>query len=387
MKLVCVVGARPNFVKIAPLLRSLSQVRGFEPRLVHTGQHYDERLSDIFFRQLQIRKPDLDLEVGPGTQTVQTAEIMRRFEAVLESEQPQAVLVVGDVNSTIACSLAAAKFQLREGFMWAEGRRSRPVIIHVEAGLRSFDDDMPEEMNRRLTDILSDLLFVSEPSGLQNLAREGVPARRTHFVGNVMIDSLVATREQARDRGILRRLGLGSGDYGLVTLHRPSNVDDPLALRGLLGVLDVVASRLPLVFPVHPRTRSRLEQSAVTLPGSRWTLTEPVGYLEFLALQSQARLVLTDSGGVQEETTALGVPCITLRENTERPCTVSEGTNHIAGTSRDGILSAFEAAMARGARAGESARIPALWDGGAADRVADILARLFRESRLLGACA
>src|SRR6187455_2873741 len=247
MKILCVVGARPNFIKIAPLLRSLSRVNAFETRLVHTGQHYDARLSDIFFRQLQIQAPDVDLGVGPGTQTVQTAEIMRRFEPVLESEQPQAVLVVGDVNSTIACSLAAAKFQLRVPFAWAAGRRLRPVIIHVEAGLRSFDDDMPEEMNRRLTDVLSDLLFVSEPSGLQNLAREGVPPGRIHFVGNVMIDSLFAAREQARGCGILERLGLASGGYGLLTLHRPANVDDPVALRGLLGALDAVASRLPLV--------------------------------------------------------------------------------------------------------------------------------------------
>jgi len=387
MKILCVVGARPNFIKIAPLLRALSRVNGFETRLVHTGQHYDSRLSDIFFRQLRIQAPDLELEVGPGTQTVQTAEIMRRFEPVLESEQPQAVLVVGDVNSTIACSLAAAKFQLRAPFTWAGARRLRPIIVHVEAGLRSFDDDMPEEMNRRLTDVLSDVLFVSEPSGLANLIREGVPEDRMYLVGNVMIDTLLEAREEALGCGILEHLGLVPGGYGLLTLHRPGNVDDPIALRGLLGTLDLVASRLPLVFPVHPRTKSRLQSADIPFPSPRWKLVDPVGYLEFLALQSQARLVLTDSGGVQEETTALGVPCITLRENTERPCTVSQGTNQIAGSSRVGILKAFEAAMGLKVHSGRPARIPALWDGKAADRVADILGRLLQASPSLDVCA
>lgn len=387
MKILCVVGARPNFIKIAPLLGAFSQVEGFETRLVHTGQHYDAQLSDVFFRQLRIREPDIELGVGTGTQTVQTAEIMRRFEAVLEAEQPQAVLVVGDVNSTLACSLATAKFRLREPFAWGRARRMRPVIVHVEAGLRSFDDDMPEEMNRRLTDVLTDVLFVSEPAGLSNLVREGVPADRMHFVGNVMIDTLFAAREEARSCGILERLGLATGGYGLLTLHRPANVDDPVALRLLLATLDAVAARLPLVFPVHPRTRLRLQGASAAFSGSRWTLTDPLGYLEFLALQSQARLVLTDSGGVQEETTALGVPCITLRDNTERPCTVSEGTNQIAGTGGAGILRAFEGVMDRSARVGAVARVPALWDGRAAERVVEILGRLFRDSRPLEACA
>lgn len=387
MKILCVVGARPNFIKIAPLLGALSPSKGFETRLVHTGQHYDAQLSDVFFRQLRIREPDIELGVGAGTQTVQTAEIMRRFEAVLEAEQPQAVLVVGDVNSTLACSLATAKFRLRDPFAWGHARRLRPVIVHVEAGLRSFDDDMPEEMNRRLTDVLTDVLFVSEPAGLSNLTREGVPAERMHFVGNVMIDTLFAAREEARRCGVLERLGLAPGDYGLLTLHRPGNVDDPAALRLLLATLDGVASRLPLVFPVHPRTRLRLQSASVAFSASRWTLTDPLGYLEFLALQSQARVVLTDSGGVQEETTALGVPCITLRDNTERPCTVSEGTNQIAGTSSAGILRAFDSVMARTGPGGDAARVPALWDGRAADRVAEILGRLFRDSLPLDACA
>jgi UDP-N-acetylglucosamine 2-epimerase (non-hydrolysing) len=315
--------------------------------------------------------------VEPGTQTVQTAEIMRRFEPVLEAEQPQAVLVVGDVNSTIACALATAKFKLRESFVWARGRRSRPVIIHVEAGLRSFDDDMPEEMNRKLTDALSDLLFVSEPAGLLNLSREGVPKERMHFVGNVMIDTLVATREEALISGIREKLGLLGRDYGLLTLHRPANVDDPDALRALLATLNTIATQLHLVFPVHPRTRARLRDTGIALSNDHWTVTEPVGYIECLGLQAAARLVLTDSGGVQEETTALGVPCITLRENTERPCTVSEGTNHIAGTSPSGILRAFDLAMKTRVTQDGVSRMPDLWDGRAADRVAQILVRSF----------
>jgi UDP-N-acetylglucosamine 2-epimerase (non-hydrolysing) len=380
VKVLCVAGARPNFIKIAPLMSSFARHPHFDARLVHTGQHYDARLSDIFFTQLAIRAPEVSLGVGPGTQTEQTAEIMKRFEGVLSAEQPQAVLVVGDVNSTIACSLAAAKFTLRESFAWAGGRRSRPVIVHVEAGLRSFDDDMPEEMNRRLTDALSDLLFVSEPAGMANLEREGVARVRAYLVGNVMIDTLLEARDQALRCGILEQLGLREREYGLVTLHRPGNVDDPEMLRHLLATLDGVAARLPLVFPVHPRTRARLASAGIALPAGRWTLTEPVGYLEFLALQSNARLVLTDSGGVQEETTALGVPCVTLRENTERPCTVSEGTNVIAGTSRTGILRAVDAALESGSTRREGARRPALWDGRAAGRVVEILARWFDEA-------
>jgi len=380
MKLLCVVGARPNFIKIAPLMRSFKRHSPFETRLIHTGQHYDAQLSDIFFRQLGIREPDGELGVGPGSQTAQTAEIMRRFEPVLEAEQPEAVLVVGDVNSTLACALATAKFRRQAPFVWAAGRRFRPVIIHVEAGLRSFDPDMPEEMNRRLTDALSDLLFVSEPAGLANLEHEGVPKERMHFVGNVMIDTLLAAREEARRSGVLQRLGLAGREYGLVTLHRPSNVDDPDTLRGLLRTLDAAAMRLPLVFPVHPRTRARLKDCGVDLPAERWTLTDPVGYLEFLSLQSEARVVLTDSGGVQEETTALGVPCITLRDNTERPCTVTSGTNRIAGTTPEGILRAFDLCMKLQASDRLRPPLPNLWDGHAADRVAAILVRAFEAS-------
>jgi UDP-N-acetylglucosamine 2-epimerase (non-hydrolysing) len=377
VKILCVVGARPNFIKIAPLMRSFARLSMFETPLVHTGQHYDSKLSDIFFKQLGIKAPDVELDVPPGTQTEQTAEIMRRFETVLEKEQPHAVLVVGDVNSTLACALATAKFRLQESFACLGERRSRPAIIHVEAGLRSFDGDMPEEINRKVTDVLADLLFVSEPAGLLNLAREGIPKAKMHFVGNVMIDTLLAAREEARASGILQKLGLKAGNYGLVTLHRPGNVDDPKALKALIATLDLVSSRLHLVFPVHPRTRKRLDDALVVLPTDRWTLADPLGYMEFLDLQANARLALTDSGGVQEETTALGVPCITLRENTERPCTVSEGTNRIVGTSRSKILDAVEEVLKeRGTKA--MAKMPALWDGHAADRVVGILMAAFK---------
>jgi UDP-N-acetylglucosamine 2-epimerase (non-hydrolysing) len=377
VKVLCVAGTRPNFVKVAALMRCLAEHPLFLTKLVHTGQHYDADLSGIFFRQLRMPVPDIELEVGSGSHASQTAEIMRRFEAVLEDEQPQVVLVVGDVNSTLACALAAAKLSLREPFDWGGGSRIRPIVAHVEAGLRSFDEDMPEEVNRKLTDAISDLLFVSERSGLANLAREGVSREKVFFVGNVVIDTLVAARAGAATSGILDDLGVAAGAYGLVTLHRPSNVDDPGVLRGLLSTLDDIASRLPLVFPLHPRTRRRLAEAGLTLDPSRWKLTPPVGYLEFVRLQSEARVVLTDSGGIQEETTVLGVPCVTLRENTERPVTVSEGTNILAGTSREGILRAFDEAleMPRGARA------PMYWDGKAAERVVAILAAAGRDDR------
>ena len=376
MKLLCVAGARPNFIKVAALMRAFAK-QPFEARLVHTGQHSDQQLSDVFFRQLAIPKPDVELGVGLGTQTEQSAEIMRRFETVLESEQPHAVVVVGDVSSTLACALAASKFRLRAPFAWAGRRRARPLIVHVEAGLRSFDDEMPEEINRRLTDALSDLLFVSDPAGLENLAREGVAAERVHLVGNVMIDTLLQAREAAQRTGILAQLGLREREYGLVTLHRPANVDDPRGLRELLLTLDEIAQRLRLVFPVHPRTRARLSESGVELARERWTTLAPVGYLECLALQSGARIVLTDSGGVQEETTVLGIPCVTLRDSTERPCTVWQGTNVIAGTGRTGILRAAAAALDEPWH--REGRVPALWDGKAAERVAEILARRLRD--------
>ena len=373
VKILCVAGARPNFIKIAPLMRAFATGDFWHARLVHTGQHYDDKLSKIFFDDLKIPRPDLSLEVGSGTHAVQTAEIIRRFEPVLENEQPEAVLVVGDVNSTIACALVVAKFQRKTEFRWREGMRRRPVMIHVEAGLRSFDDDMPEEINRKLTDAISDVLFVSDPAGLENLKKEGVPDEKVFFVGNVMIDTLLEAREQAMRSGILEQLGLKGLEYGLVTLHRPSNVDDPAALRALLATLDLAAQRIPLVFPVHPRTRQRMIGAGLILDRGRWILTDPIGYLDFMKLQASARVVFTDSGGVQEETTVLGVPCVTLRENTERPVTISEGTNLLAGTRREAILEAFEQAMA----GGRSERRPTYWDGKAAERVNDVLQELF----------
>jgi UDP-N-acetylglucosamine 2-epimerase (non-hydrolysing) len=373
IKVICVAGARPNFMKIAPILRALRGRPAFDARLVHTGQHYDEKLSAIFFDELRIPRPDVELEVGSASHAVQAAKIMLAFEPVLAKEQPQCVLVVGDVNSTIACALVTSKFLLGRPFHSRFGERRRPLVVHVEAGLRSFDDDMPEEINRKLTDAISEVLFVSDPAGLDNLRREGVSDERVHFVGNVMIDTLLAARDQAMSSPILETLGLAQRGYGLVTLHRPSNVDDPSSLRALLGVLDELAQRLPFVFPIHPRTRNRLESLGLTLDPGRWRLIDPAGYLDFLKLTQGASVILTDSGGIQEEATVLGVPCITLRENTERPVTVSEGTNILAGTSPERIRAAFEVAMTRPVEG----RMPRFWDGRSAERIADELERIF----------
>jgi UDP-N-acetylglucosamine 2-epimerase (non-hydrolysing) len=373
IKILCVAGARPNFMKIAPILRALSARPAFRPRLVHTGQHYDDRLSKVFFEDLHIPKPDIELEVGSGSHAVQTAEIMRRFEPVLQAEQPHAVLVVGDVNSTIGCALVTSKFMLAEPFRCASGIRRRPLMIHVEAGLRSFDDDMPEEINRKLTDAISEVLFVSDPAGLTNLAREGVHDSRVFFVGNVMIDTLLAARDTAMRSTVLETLGLRAGQYALVTLHRPSNVDDPATLAPLLRVLDELGERTRMVFPVHPRTRARMSAHGITLDPSRWVVTDPIGYLDFIKLTACAKVVLTDSGGIQEETTVLGVPCVTLRDNTERPCTLHEGTNVLAGTRPEAIRAAFERSLV----APTPDRRPRLWDGHAAERIADDLLRIF----------
>jgi len=375
IKILCVAGARPNFPKIGPLMRVLSADPAFQPLLVHTGQHYDEKLSKVFFEDLAIPRPDVDLGVGSGTHAQQTAQIMGKFEEVLAKEKPHAILVVGDVNSTIACALVAAKFHLSTAFSCQSGKRTRPVIIHVEAGLRSFDDDMPEEINRILTDRLSDLLFVTDPAGLANLEKEGCDADRVHFVGNVMIDTLLAAKEKAMQSDVLERLKVRPGAYGLVTLHRPSNVDDPDALRDRLSTLDEAAKEIPMVFPVHPRTRAKLGQLGIELSPDRWTLAEPLGYLDFLKLMASAKLVLSDSGGIQEETTILGVPCVTIRENTERPVTIDEGTNVLAGTTRAGVLKGFKQAMAME----PSGRVPKLWDGKTADRIRDVLRAYFQQ--------
>lgn len=345
-----VVGARPNFMKMAPVVLEL-QRRGLPQLFVHTGQHYDERMSQVFFDELGMPRPDLDLGVGSGSHAEQTARVMVAFEKVLVERRPALVVVAGDVNSTLACALVAAKLGV--------------PVAHLEAGLRSFDRRMPEEVNRVLTDHLAELLFVTEPSGLANLEREGIDGRRIAFVGNTMIDSLVSHRERALAREPWRAYGLVPDGYGLVTLHRPSNVDDPAMAGEIARGLAGVAERLPLLFPIHPRTRERSGAIFARIAGLR--LVEPLGYLEFLGLMARARLVLTDSGGIQEETTALGVPCLTLRENTERPVTVSEGTNRLVALEAEAIK---EAALAP--RPG-TARIPALWDGNAAERVVDRL--------------
>jgi UDP-N-acetylglucosamine 2-epimerase (non-hydrolysing) len=353
------VGARPNFIKIAPVLDRL-EAAGVGVSLVHTGQHYDESMSDSFFRQLGIPEPDVDLEVGSASHAVQTAEIMIRFEPVLERLDPSAVLVVGDVNSTIACALVAAKRQV--------------PVFHVEAGLRSFDRTMPEEINRVLTDQISDLLFTTERDARKNLVREGIAEEKIHFVGNVMIDSLLGHLDRAIPPGrTLEALGLDpiaeGDDFGVVTLHRPSNVDDPKTFHKLMATLARVSERLPLVFPVHPRTASRLESGGFECPGAL-VLTPPVSYLEMLGLMKSAKVVLTDSGGIQEETTALGVACLTLRENTERPITVSEGTNTVVGRDPKRIETEVDAILATG---GKTGRRPELWDGNASSRIRDVL--------------
>jgi UDP-N-acetylglucosamine 2-epimerase (non-hydrolysing) len=359
MKIVNVVGARPNLMKIAPLMDAYGQAPEIEALLVHTGQHYDANMSDLFFRELGIPEPDINLGVGSASHAVQTAEIMRTFEPVVLEQRPDAVVVVGDVNSTIACGLVAVKLGIR--------------LVHVEAGLRSFDRDMPEEINRVLTDAISDLLFCTEQSGVDNLRREGVAADKIHLVGNVMIDTLMRHRERAAQSRVLETLGLPAGGYAVLTLHRPSNVDDPTVLAKLLDVLEAVVADQPLVFPVHPRTRQKLAQFGLTpriqaQPELR--LVDPLGYLDFLQLMARARVVLTDSGGIQEETTILGVPCLTLRENTERPATVEMGTNRLVGQQPERILAAYRDVMA--GRTGR-AQVPPLWDGSAARRIVAVL--------------
>lgn len=349
----CVVGARPNFMKMAPLVEEMRR-RAISHVLIHTGQHYSPEMSQSFFDELEMPRPDVNLEVGAGTQTQQTAEIMRRIEPVLLEQKPDVLVVVGDVNSTLAAALTAVKLGIR--------------IAHVEAGLRSFDRGMPEEINRILTDSISDYLFVTEPSGVENLLREGVARERIHHVGNVMIDTLLRFREKAAASDVLERLNVTAKGYVVATLHRPSNVDEPEKLNALMDVLSQIARTLPVVFPVHPRTRQRLAD--VGYNDGNVTLSGPLGYLDFLRLTSQARLVVTDSGGIQEETTILQVPCLTLRENTERPITITQGTNRLVGVEPAAILAAAEEALH-----GEnhSGRVPDLWDGKASSRILDVI--------------
>jgi UDP-N-acetylglucosamine 2-epimerase (non-hydrolysing) len=355
IRILAVAGARPNFMKIAPLLRAMKKRPRIEAFLVHTGQHYDAAMSDAFFRDLGMPKPDVNLAVGSGSHAAQTADVLRAIEPALLEWKPDVVVVVGDVNSTLAATIAAVKLGIE--------------VAHVEAGLRSFDRTMPEEINRILTDSVSRWLFTSEPSGAANLRREGVATERIHFVGNVMIDTLIACLEAARAAAPLTQLGLEPGGYGLLTLHRPSNVDDPERLEGLFDALERIHQRLPVVFPVHPRTRASIE---TRLHGRtpRLQLTDPLGYLDFLGLMSRARLVLTDSGGIQEETTALGIPCLTMRDNTERPVTVERGTNRLVGSDPTAILAAAFEILDGEPKPGKK---PELWDGQASERIIDVL--------------
>jgi UDP-N-acetylglucosamine 2-epimerase (non-hydrolysing) len=362
-----VVGARPNFMKAAPVLTALGQYAAFEQLLVHTGQHYDANMSDVFFRDLGLAKPDVNLEVGSGSHSAQTAEIMLRVERVLLEHKPNIVVVYGDVNSTVAVALVAVKLGI--------------AVAHVEAGLRSFDRSMPEEINRIVTDQIADLLFTPSEDADENLLREGVKPGRIFRVGNVMIDTLVRLQDSADKRWPLLAQALGlpgagleEGRYALVTLHRPSNVDDPARLVALVGALADVSQRLPVLFPVHPRTRERLRAAGADRGGRNLYLVDPVGYLDFLALQKNAAVVITDSGGIQEETTFLSVPCLTMRSNTERPVTTVLGTNRLIGSDPASLL--LHVARILDGRRPPGAR-PPLWDGQAGDRIAAVLSRLF----------
>lgn len=354
MKLLHVVGARPNYMKAAALVRA-ARAAGLDQMLVHTGQHYGASMSDVFFEELGLPEPDRHLAVGSGSHGEQTARIMMAIEPVLEEMRPDWLVVVGDVNSTLAATLTAAKLGVR--------------VAHVEAGLRSFDRTMPEELNRVVTDALADLLLTPSPDADENLRREGREPAAIRRVGNVMIDILDAQLGEARARRAGARLGLARNGYAVATLHRPANVDDVPSLTRLLSILGEVAGELPVVLPLHPRTRARIDAAGLSVARGL-TLQEPLGYLDFLSLLDGARLVLTDSGGVQEETTALGVPCLTLRDNTERPITISEGTNQLVGSDGSGLLAVLPEALRAGARRDQIPVVrPALWDGHAAERV------------------
>jgi UDP-N-acetylglucosamine 2-epimerase (non-hydrolysing) len=367
-QILLVVGARPNFMKMAPILRALGAIGAYDVSLVHTGQHYDTSMNDVFFAELALPEPDVHLGVGSGTHAVQTAAVMQAIEPVMDRTAPDLVVVVGDVNSTFAATLVAVK-------------KGIPVA-HVEAGLRSFDRAMPEEINRVLTDQISELLFTTEQGALANLQREGIAAERVFFVGNVMIDSLLHALPRAVSPGQLFAqddAGFGAaleGGFATATLHRPANVDDPAVLRGLLTTFGAIADRLPLVLPLHPRTAKMIEQHGLSAllerPALRTIAPQP--YLVMIGLLKAATVVLTDSGGIQEETTGLGVPCLTLRENTERPITIAEGTNIIIGTDPGRILAAVDEVLASG---GKTGRIPPLWDGHAAERIARHIGEFF----------
>ena len=358
-KILNIVGARPNFMKIAPIIREMrARSEDFAPLIVHTGQHYDAAMSDSFFADLDIPAPDFHLEVGSASHAVQTARIMTAFEPIILREKPDWVLVVGDVNSTIACALVCAKLNVK--------------VAHVEAGLRSNDRTMPEEINRILTDQISDLLLTTSEDADENLKREGVAAEKIKFVGNVMIDSLVYNLKKAETSNVREDLNLMEKDYAVLTLHRPSNVDERATFANLLDAVCSISEKLPVVFPAHPRTRAKISEFGFNdaIEKSNVRIIEPLGYLDFMRLYSGARLVLTDSGGLQEETTALQIPCLTLRENTERPITITHGTNILVGTNAEKINRAALEILARESIS-TAAKIPPLWDGRAAERICD----------------
>ena len=362
LKVLLIVGARPNFMKVAPIYAEMKRrSTEFEPLIVHTGQHYGA-MSDAFFDDLGIPKPDINLGVGSASHAVQTAGIMTAFEPVVIQEKPDWVVVVGDVNSTIACALVCAKLGIR--------------VAHVEAGLRSRDRSMPEEINRILTDSISGLLLTTSQDADVNLAHEGIPAEKIKFVGNVMIDSLLKYLKVAERSTIREDLGVDQGEYAVLTLHRPSNVDEREVFTGIVGSLVAIAEKLPIIFPVHPRTRAKIDEFGLAemISKSNIKLIDPLGYLDFMRLYSDARLVLTDSGGLQEETTVLGIPCLTLRENTERPVTIEMGTNILVGTDPEKIKRAAFKAL-EGSNSAHDATIPPLWDGKASKRICDELSK------------
>lgn len=364
LRLACVVGARPNFMKMAPLLRAFEAYPQVETVLIHTGQHYDRNLSDVFFEELGIKHPDVSLNVGSGSHGVQTAQIIEKIEQVLQDASAEGtpfdrLIVVGDVNSTMAATLASVKLGV--------------PVAHVEAGLRSFDRTMPEEINRIVTDALSDMLLVSEPSGIENLKQEGKPEEQLYLVGNVMIDTLMHLLPKARQSDVLSRYELQPSQYGLVTLHRPANVDDPKILESLLDVLIDISKRLKLIFPIHPRTEKRLTDFGLldkVKSADAIVLAPPLGYLDFLALSSQAKVIVTDSGGLQEESTVLGVPCLTLRPNTERPCTTEGGTSTLIGNDAALLNQCLEDVLEGRYKNGTA---PKVWDGKAAERIANVI--------------
>jgi UDP-N-acetylglucosamine 2-epimerase (non-hydrolysing) len=365
LKVINVVGARPNFMKVAPIVEAMKRrATEFAPLIVHTGQHYDAQMSDAFFHDLGLPKPDVYLGVGSGSHAAQTAAVMQSFEPVVLEEKPDWVLVVGDVNSTLACALVCSKLGIK--------------VAHVEAGLRSRDRTMPEEINRILTDQLADLLLTPSQDGDANLRAEGIPDSRIRFVGNVMIDSLFNQLKRAEASTVRDDLGIANKDYAALTLHRPSNVDDAATFARILDALEQISRRLPIIFPVHPRTRARIVEFGFNKRIERaqnLRLIEPLGYIDFLRLYSGARLVLTDSGGIQEETTALSIPCLTLRENTERPITVEMGSNRIVGTDTDKITRAAFNALDAPRTNQTPPRIPPLWDGHTADRILDAITK------------